>query len=73
MALYLRKSIKIGPLRLNLSKSGVGVSTGVKGLRVGTGPRGKYIQVGRYGIHYRAKIPSVTKAIRSLTEKIKNH
>lgn len=36
-----RKSIKLGPVRLNLSKGGgLGASIGVKGLRVGTGPRG---------------------------------
>lgn len=36
-----RKSIKIGKgTRLNISKRGVGVSTGVKGFRVGTGPSG---------------------------------
>lgn len=41
MGLRLRKSIKLGKhTRLNLSKSGVGVSTGVKGFRVGVGPRG---------------------------------
>lgn len=36
-----RKSIKLGKhTRINLSKSGVGVSTGVKGFRVGVGPKG---------------------------------
>ena len=36
-----RKSIKLGKgTRLNISKRGVGVSTGVKGFRVGTGPSG---------------------------------
>ncbi len=40
MGWYFRRSVKFGPLRLNFSKSGVGYSYGVKGLRVGTGPRG---------------------------------
>jgi len=31
MAWRFRKSIKLGPLRLNLSKSGVGTSIGVRG------------------------------------------
>ncbi|WP_428700654.1 DUF4236 domain-containing protein [Stenotrophomonas rhizophila] len=31
MALYLRKSVRVGPLRFNLSKGGVGVSAGIKG------------------------------------------
>jgi hypothetical protein len=41
MGFRLRKSIKLfGGIRLNLSKSGVGISGGVKGARVGIGPRG---------------------------------
>lgn len=62
MGFYLRKSIKVGPLRFNLSKSGVGVSTGVKGLRVGTGPRGNYVHMGRKGLYYRATIPKSSSA-----------
>jgi hypothetical protein len=58
MGFYLRKSVKVGPLRFNLSKSGVGVSAGVKGLRVGAGPRGNYVHMGRHGIYYRATLPS---------------
>ena len=34
MGLRYRKSIKMGPLRINLSKSGIGYSYGVKGYRV---------------------------------------
>lgn len=62
MAIYLRKSIRVGPLRFNLSKSGVGVSAGIKGFRVGTGPRGNYVHMGRSGIYYRATIPSSSPA-----------
>jgi len=62
MGLYLRKSIKVGPLRFNLSKSGVGVSTGIKGFRVGTGHRGNYIHMGAGGIYYRATITSSNSA-----------
>ena len=40
MGFYLRKGVKVGPLRFNLSKSGIGVSAGIKGLRFGSGPRG---------------------------------
>lgn len=41
MGFRFRKSIRLGKhTRLNLSKSGVGVSTGVKGFRVGVGPKG---------------------------------
>ena len=38
MAFYLRKSLKVGPMRFNLSKSGIGVSTGFKGFRIGANP-----------------------------------
>ena len=41
MGLRFRKSINIGPLRINLSKSGVGFSLGVKGFRVGRSAKGK--------------------------------
>lgn len=58
MGFYLRKSVKVGPLRFNLSGSGVGVSAGVRGLRFGTGPRGNYVHMGSHGIYYRATIPA---------------
>lgn len=50
---YVRKSIKVGPLRFNLSKSGVGTSIGVRGARLGVGPRGSYVHIGRAGIYYK--------------------
>ncbi len=53
MGFYMRKSVKFGAMRVNFSKSGVGFSTGVKGLRVGTGPRGNYVHIGRGGYYYR--------------------
>lgn len=42
MSFYLGKTVKAGPFRVSLSRSGIGMSTGVPGLRVGTGPRGSY-------------------------------
>lgn len=45
MGLYLRISVRVGPLRFNLSKGGVGVSAGIKGFRIGTGPRGNYVYI----------------------------
>jgi len=51
--------VKIAPgVRLNLSKSGVGVSVGVRGASVSVGPRGAYVNVGLpgTGISYREKI-----------------
>lgn len=57
MAFYLRKSVKIGPVRFNLSKSGIGTSVGVKGFRVGVRPNGRsYIHAGRYGLYYRQEL-----------------
>ena len=53
MGIYFRKSIRVGPLRFNLSKSGVGVSTGIKGFRIGTGPHGNYVHMGMGGLYYR--------------------
>lgn len=53
MGFYLRKSISVGPIRFNFSKSGIGVSAGIKGLRFGTGPRGNYVHMGRGGLYYR--------------------
>jgi len=44
MSFRFRKSIRLGKhLRINLSKSGIGASVGVKGLRIGTGRRGQRI------------------------------
>jgi hypothetical protein len=58
---YIRKSIKVGPFRFNLSSSGVGISAGIRGLRVGTGPRGNYVHLGRNGIYYRATLPATAR------------
>ena len=56
MGFYLRKSFNFGGVRFNLSKSGVGTSVGVKGFRIGSGPRGNYIHMGRKGLFYRAAL-----------------
>ncbi len=56
MSFYLRKSVRVGPFRFNFSNSGIGVSAGIKGLRVGTGPRGNYISVGTGVLRYRATL-----------------
>ncbi len=53
--------MRVGPFRFNLSKSGIGVSTGVPGFRVGMGPRGNYVHMGRGGVYYRATLPSSAK------------
>lgn len=68
MGFYLRKSISVGPLRFNLSKSGIGVSAGVKGLRLGVGPRGNYVHMGRGGLYYRATLPLSTPSRNQPTQ-----
>lgn len=60
MSFYIRKSVKFGPIRLNFSKSGVGLSTGVKGARISTGPRGTHIHMGRNGVYYRQRLDRST-------------
>lgn len=61
MGWYLKKSFAIGPLRLNLSKSGLGASVGVKGLRVSKGPKGAQVNAGREGLYYRASLNTQPK------------
>lgn len=56
MGFYIRKSIRVGPLRFNLSRSGIGMSAGIKGLRFGTGPRGNYVHMGAGGLYYRQSL-----------------
>ena len=57
MGFYVRKSVSVGPFRFNLSGSGVGVSVGIPGFRVGRGPRGNYVHVGGSGLYYRHTVP----------------
>ena len=52
MGWYLRKSIGFGPFRVNLSKSGIGYSFGVRGARIGANSRGTYIRMGRGSVYY---------------------
>jgi Protein of unknown function (DUF4236) len=56
MGWYLRKALSFGPVRLNLSRSGLGLSVGVTGARIGIGPRGSYVHVGRGGLYYRQSL-----------------
>ena len=56
MGLFIRKSFRVGPIRFNLSKSGIGVSAGVTGARIGVGPRGAYVAGGRGGLYFRESI-----------------
>lgn len=56
MSFYVRKSLRAGPFRLNLSRSGIGVSAGIPGFRVGSGPRGNYVRVDVAGVHYQTAL-----------------
>jgi len=57
MPFFLRKAFKIGPFRINLSKSGIGVSGGVTGARIGIRPDGRtYSHAGRYGLYHRQEL-----------------
>jgi hypothetical protein len=56
MSFYLRTSIKVGPVRLNMSRSGLGASVGAPGFRVGAGPRGTYVSLGGGLASYRATV-----------------
>lgn len=65
MGFSFRKSVKLGPMRLNLSKKGVGVSTGVKGARVSVGPRGTQLSVGGGGLYYKTKLGKMKSSVRA--------
>lgn len=67
MGFRFHKSIGLGKfLRLNISKSGIGFSAGIPGLRLSTGPRGAYFSAGLpgTGLSYRKKLSSTPKAER---------
>jgi hypothetical protein len=51
LGFYVRKAFNFGPVRFNLSRSGLGASFGIKGARIGVGPRGTYIHAGRGGFY----------------------
>ena len=56
MGFYIKKGFNFGPVRINLSKSGLGFSLGTKGARIGSGPKGNYVHLGRKGLYYRKNI-----------------
>jgi hypothetical protein len=57
MGFYFRKSINLGLLRINLSKSGIGFSIGIPSFRIVKPARGKlYFQTGKKGIYYRETV-----------------
>lgn len=44
MGWRFRRNIRLGPLRFNLSKSGIGASLGIPGFRVGKDAKGRTYQ-----------------------------
>lgn len=68
MGWSFRKSIQMGPLRVNVSRSGVGASVGVRGARVGVGPRGTYVSFAGGGFRYRRKLTNTPNSGRVLEE-----
>jgi hypothetical protein len=56
MGWSFRKSKSFGPFRLNFSKSGIGLSAGIKGARISTNSRGTYVNLGMNGMYYRKRI-----------------
>lgn len=58
-----RKSVKIGGVRINFSKSGIGVSSGIKGLRIGVNSKGRtYVSAGRNGMYYKKTYGSKSRS-----------
>ncbi|MGC2235440.1 MAG: DUF4236 domain-containing protein [Pyrinomonadaceae bacterium] len=61
MGFYFRKSVNFGIFRLNFSKSGIGVSAGVKGARISKTPKATYVHFGTNGFYYKQRINTSTK------------
>jgi Protein of unknown function (DUF4236) len=65
MGWTFRKSLRLGPLRINLSRSGVGYSVGLPGVRLGKDARGRKYQslnlpgTGIYRRDYTSSQPNV--------------
>ena len=65
MGFYLRKSFRLGPLRVNVSNYGIGLSAGARGARFGLDAGGHpYTHLGRHGIYYRKRWPVPVPAPR---------
>lgn len=66
MSWYLKKSARMGPVRFNMSKRGIGTSIGVKGFRVGINSNGKsYIHAGSGGLYYRKNLDNDSNSLTS--------
>lgn len=56
VSVFFRKSLNLGVLRLNLTKSGIGLSAGVRGAHISKGPRGVALNVSHSGVYYRKQM-----------------
>lgn len=61
MGLTFSRSVRFGAVRFNFSGSGIGMSVGIPGLRIGTGPRGAYISGGVGGFRYRRSLSAAPR------------
>jgi hypothetical protein len=56
VGLSFSRSVRFGAVRFNFSGSDIGMSVGIPGLRIGTGPRGAYITGSVAGFSYRQSL-----------------
>ncbi|MBL7649305.1 MAG: DUF4236 domain-containing protein [Candidatus Hydrogenedentes bacterium] len=74
MAFRFRKSIRIAPgVRMSFSKSGIGLSAGVKGARIGVNSRGTYTSLGIPGtgismLNYHGNSKSIRRSAISIPD-----
>ena len=62
MGFSFRKSINLGLFRINISKSGIGISFGVKGCRVSVDPKGRTtFNAGKGPIRYTKTLKKASK------------
>lgn len=61
MGMFFKKSKNFGLFKLNFSKSGIGISFGIKGFRISQNSKGTYLNAGGKGFYCRKKLDSKTK------------
>lgn len=61
MRMFFKKSKNFGLFKLNFSKSGIGISFGIKGFRISQNSKGTYLNAGGKGFYCRKKLDSKTK------------
>lgn len=72
MAFFIRKAFRAGPVRLNLSKGGLGLSVGVTGARLGLNRKGTYVYGGRHGLYYRKQLGKGSRKNRGTTGQLQS-